>query len=85
MYEEDSESNEVYTLFNETLSNTALWISSQHDKLYYVNSGAPTLQVLDVAELMGYVLQKSNLFADLLGQVITQNSSRGSVSHLRPQ
>lgn len=58
VYEEDSESNEVYTLFNETLSNTALWISSQHDKLYYVSSGTPTLQVLDVAELMGYVLQK---------------------------
>ncbi|EFO65505.1 Hypothetical protein GLP15_5182 [Giardia lamblia P15] len=58
VYEEDSESTEVYTLFSEVLSDTAIWISSGYDKLYYVSSCTPTLQVLSFSELMEYILQK---------------------------
>ena len=57
IYEEDPESGEVHTLFKEIVSNSAMYISSAHDKLYYINPYTQIFHIVNFDQLIKHVLQ----------------------------
>lgn len=62
IYEEELGSNRVCTLLKEVIHNSAMCISANHDRLYYIDSRTSILQTIGFNELVQYILQEKQSF-----------------------